>query len=499
MSEAWLGLDVGTTAVKAAAYTQDGNIIASEEVPSKVLRGPDGANEQDMEEVWVNVVQCLASVNSQCDAYRFVSLGIAAQGDGCWALDVDGAPVRNAILWSDMRKEAVVDLAKLDASGAVKAVGRGCHTALWPGTSAIGWRWMRNHDHAAAAKTAHVVTCGDFVGKRLTGEIGTDFSNATIPFFDLDAGTYGDSLSHLQCEDLRTRLPEPRLATEILGQVTKQTARETGLPTGLPVSVPTLDLGAMIVGMGLSAPGDMMMIMGTTAVVNILTDTILPTDTPLAATVMHPTENMLIRVLAPSTGAAALDWFADLHPQSLGGDTASMIAEKLNTLVTDVPIGANGVTFLPYLNGERAPFVDPNIRAGFLGMSASTTQADLGRAVMEGTAFSLRHCCLSEGGLPTVPVHLAGGGARSAVWCQIIAEVIGQDVLVNATSDLGLWGAACIGAAATTGKDPVDLAKRDQGTIRFTSHQDNHTAYGAVFDRFQTLSNALRALSPGHG
>jgi len=496
VSEAWLGLDVGTTAVKAAAYTHDGKIIASEEAPSKVLRGPDGSNEQNMQEVWSNVVHCLTSVNSKCNHCTFVSLGVAAQGDGCWALDADGAPVRNAILWSDMRKDAVADLAKLDASGALRAVGQGCNTALWPGTSAIGWRWMRNHDPAAAAKTAHVVTCGDFIGQRLTGEIGIDFSNATIPFFDFNLHTYGDSLFHLQCEELRSRLPEPRRATEILGPLTKQAAQDTGLPMGLPVSVPTLDLGAMIVGMGLSTPGDMMMIMGTTAVVNILTDAITPTETPLAATVMHATKDMPVRVLAPSTGAAAFDWFANLHPQSLGGGTTSAMADQLNALVIDVPIGANGVTFLPYLNGERAPFVAPNIRAGFLGMSARTTKADLGRAVMEGAALSLRHCCLSENGLPKAPVHLTGGGARNTVWCQIIADVIEQDVLVNSTSDLGLWGAACIGAAATTGQDPIDLSKRDHRLIRFASNPEHHTAYGAVFDRFQTLSDALQALEP---
>jgi sugar (pentulose or hexulose) kinase len=250
----------------------------------------------------------------------------------------------------------------------------------------------------------------------------------------------------------------------------------------------------MIVGMGLDQNDDTMMIMGTTAVVNILKEKVQPTETPLAATVMHSTREMFIRVLAPSTGAAAFDWFASLHPTSLGGDTPSEVAEKLNALVVEVPIGANGVTFLPYLNGERAPFVAPNIRAGFLGMSARTTKAELGRAVMEGTALSLRHCCVSEGGLPSAPVQLTGGGARNPVWSQIIADVIGQDVLVNTASDLGLWGAACIGAAAVTGADPITLSTREETTQRFTSNPENHAAYGEVFDRYQTLSNALQAL-----
>ena len=494
MSEIWLGLDVGTTAVKAAAYRQNGKVVASHEVASKVIRGSDGANEQEMDDVWAHVVACLRSVVSQCTDHEIVSLGIAAQGDGCWALDENGDPARNAILWSDTRQDAVQDLADLDASGALAAVGQGCHTALWPGTSAIGWRWMREHDPQAATKVAHVVTCGDFIGGRLTGEIGTDFSNATIPFLDIATKAYGDALCRLDCKDLRGRLPMPRRATERLGSLTSKAADETGLPAGLPVSVPTMDLSAMIVGMGLAQDGDTMMIMGTTAVVTILKDAVVPSDTPLAATAMHAVRDMLIRVLAPSTGAAAFDWFASLHPQSLGGETTREVAGKLNALVVDVPIGANGVTFLPYLNGERAPFVAPDIRASFMGMSARTTKAELGRAVMEGTALSLRHCCVGEGGLPTAPVQLTGGGARNPVWCQIIADVIGQDVLVNVASDLGLWGAACLGAASVTGADPIDLSKRDETIKRYVANPENHAAYGAVFERYQTLSDALRAL-----
>ena len=494
MSEIWLGLDVGTTAVKAAAYKRDGKIFASHEVASNVIRGPDGSNEQDMEDVWAHVVACLREVASKCINHEIVSLGVAAQGDGCWALDERGDPVRNAILWSDTRKKAVEDLEALEASGVWAAVGKACNTALWPGTSAIGWRWMRKHDPAAAARVAHIVTCGDFIGKRLTGQIGIDFSNATIPFLDIASRAYGDALGQLDCEDLQGRLPQPRRATEQLGKLTSKAADETGLPANLPVSVPTLDLSAMIVGMGLAQNDDTMMIMGTTAVVNILKDAVVPSETPLAATVMHAARDMPIRVLAPSTGAAAFDWFASLHPKSLGGETTSEVADKLNALVIEVPIGANGVTFLPYLNGERAPFVAPDIRASFIGMSARTTKAELGRAVMEGTALSLRHCCVGEGGLPTAPVQLTGGGARNAVWCQIIADVIGQDVLVNVASDLGLWGAACLGAASVSGADPIDLSKREEAIERYISNADNHAAYGAVFERYQTLSNALRAL-----
>ncbi|MEJ6404074.1 xylulokinase [Yoonia sp. 2307UL14-13] len=491
-----LALDVGTTAIKAAAFDPQGKIVAEDSAPSTVIRGPNGENEQDPEIVWDAVATCLQRTAGQVDPARIKSLGICAQGDGFWPLDAGHKPVRPAILWSDTREDIAKDLAELSGGPATSAVGRGCNTALWPGTSAMGWRWLRRNEPKAAERVQYVATCGDFIGHRLTGVLSTDFANATIPFLDIASRSYGNAISALECTDLQDKLLPPKRAHAVLGHVTRAAARATGLPDGLPVSVATLDLGAMIVGLGMSRAGETMMILGTTAVVNILTDQIESTDDPIAATVLHPTNEVAIRVLAPSTGAAAFDWFASLHPLSLGGEGTDEIAMKLNALVEQVPIGANGVTFLPYLNGERAPFVDPTVRAGFLGMSGSTTKGELGRAVMEGTALSLRHCFEEENGLPTLPVNLTGGGARNPVWCQIIADIIGQDVMVNSASDLGLWGAACIGAAAVSGEDPIALAARNtDDLVTYRADPNRHDTYAPVFKKYRKLSEALRGAS----
>lgn len=488
-----IGLDVGTTAIKAAAYKPDGIAVAKAEMPTEVIRGPDGVNEQDPLAIWTATAACLKALTDQIDASDIRSLGVCAQGDGFWPLDENAQPVRNAILWSDTRPAVAADLAALERSGALDVVGRGCHTALWPGTSALGWRWLRMNEPETAAKVAHVVTCGDWIGAQLTGQVSTDFANASIPFLDLESRTYGKAVTALDCEDLRAALPVPKIATSQLGRITAKAASATGLPEGLPVSLATLDIAAMIVGLGLSKPGDAMMILGTTAVVAMLRDSLQPTKKPMAAAALHATSDTIMRILAPSTGAAAFDWFASLHPQSLGGESASDIAEKLNSLVCDIPIGANGVTFLPYLNGERAPFVDPSIRAAFLGMSSTTTKGELGRAVMEGTAFSLRHCFATEGGLPAAPVHLTGGGARNPIWCQIIADVIGQDVLVNTSSDLGQWGAACIGRACASGEDAITLTERGGEMMRYVAEPSAHAAYHVEYARYAMLSDALRA------
>ena len=501
MSDIWLALDVGTTAIKAAAYAPDGTCLASASRPTEVLREASGMAEQDPIAVWTAACACLSAVTRQIDTSSVVSLGICAQGDGFWALDADGAPVGNAILWSDTREDIAADLAGLRTRADFAEVARGCNTDLWPGTSAMGWRWLRRHAPERAAKVAHIVTCGDWIASRLTGQVSTDFSNATIPFLDVRRREYGSAAAALDCGDAVPHLPAPKPANEVLGTITASASRDTGIPEGLPVAVATLDLAAMIVGLEMKVPGETMMILGTTAVVNILTDQLEPIDRPVGATVLHPTSEVAIRVLAPSTGAAAFDWFASLHPLSLGGEGPDEVAAKLNALVESVPVGSNGIIFLPYLNGERAPFVDPGLRAGFLGMSSATTKGELGRAVMEGTAFSLRHCFVSEGGLPQTQVHLTGGGSRNPVWCQIVADVIGQDVVVNPASDLGLWGAAAIGASAVSGEDPIALAAREITEVN-TYHADpaHHAAYGPVFDAYVRLSDALRAATaPARG
>lgn len=487
----WIGLDVGTTAVKAAAYSSDGAILAMADAASPARRVENGGVEQDMAIVWETSAAVLRELTGQIDVAEVNSIGVAAQGDGFWAIDSSGTPAGPAMLWNDTRSSQ--DLLRLQEKGNLIPVAHACRTSLWPGTSGALWRWVADNRPELGDNIATVFTCANWIGLRLTGLAATDYSNASIPFLDFDTRDYSQpALKSLDCEKLAAKLAPPRPATDKLGALTADAAAQTGLPAGLPVAVGTLDLASMIVGMGLDKPGQAMMIIGTTAVVNILVDKVEPTDVPVGASVLHPTSNTTIRVLAPTTGAAAFDWFASLHPASLSGESAGEIADKINALASDVPPGSNGVTFLPYLNGERAPFVEPDIQASFNGMTANTTRADLSRSVMEGTGFSLAHCIEAEGGLPDGPVLLTGGGSKNPVWCQIIADIVGNTVRTSSASDQGLWGAACIGATAAGFGEAIDLSRRDEELRTFTPDHDNHQIYRKLFERYKVLSEASR-------
>lgn len=494
MKRYWLGIDAGTTSIKCGVYQPDGRLVASADVPSRVTTPSEGQSEQDMHAVWEAVQACIRAATKAIDLDQIESIGIAAQGDGFWALDAENAPVGPAILWNDTR--AAADVQDAYRSGAAKAISHACHTSIWPGTSGAVYSWLQRTDPARAERVARIVYCAGWVGYCLTGVLATDYSDASIPFYDVQKREYSDStFSAMKAQGLVSKYLQPQLAGSISGRLSVEAAALTGLPVGLPVSTGTLDLSAMIVGMGLNSPGDTMMIMGTTAVVNILTDKITRSDLPVGATVLHANGALFTRVLAPTTGAAAFDWFCALHPGSLGGDTPGEIADKLNALAVDVPPGANGVLFLPHLNGERAPFVAANARGAFFGLSARSTKADMGRSVMEGAAMSLRHCFEAEyGARPRGTVHLTGGGARNALWCQIIADIMGSTIEVSEVTDHGLWGAACLGAAANGAGDACMLAKRKEQTTQYLPDPVAVSVYDAVFERYLVLSEACQKI-----
>lgn len=492
MNPLWLGIDVGTTAIKAAVYQTDGSQVSYGECSSPVMTPAPGHSEQDMVQVWQGVCNAVQQALKTVDATQIESVGLAAQGDGFWAVDAQGNPVGTAILWNDTRAAGV--LGDLNAQE-LTSIAHACHTSLWPGTVGPIYRWLKDNEPSRATAVAHIMHCAGWVGYCLTGELAVDFSDASIPFLDLNNSTYSDdALGALDVQALKAALLPPKSAETQLGRVSAKAAAATGLPEGLPVSVGTLDLSAMIVGMGMEKPGDTMMILGTTAVVNILRDEVTPNARPVGATAFHANGKTLTRILAPTTGAAAFDWFCALHPQTLGGETPAEIAGKLNALAQDVPAGANGVTFLPYLNGERAPFVAPDATGAFFGLRSTSTKADMGRAVMEGAAFSLRDCYVSEcGELPSGTIRLTGGGAKNPLWCQIIADVMQTPIQVSGASDHGLWGSACLGAAANGKGAACTLAAREEHSIVFNPNPENGPAYDKAFVIYKSLSQTAQA------
>jgi erythritol kinase len=482
----FIGVDVGTTAVKAAAYTKTGVQVVSARRSVQLHRPKDGFCELPMDQLWDSVAACLEEVASGIDKAQLRSIGVCGQGDGLWMLDAQMQPVRNAILWNDARASSYVQ-GWVD-TGISDKISQASRTAIWPGTAGAALAWVRDNEPDAIARAQHILFAKDWIVYKLTGELGTDFSDATIPFLDLATDKYSsDVFTSLGLPDLSNKLKKPASATKTAGVL----KADIGLPA-VPVATGALDLAAMMTGLGLSTPGDMCLILGTTAVRSFIMAPEPFTKPPVAATVHHPFTQDWIRVLAPQSGASAFDWFAALHPNSFGGADAGEIASKINEIAKHVPPGANGVIFQPFLTGERAPFVAPDAAASFLGMRPSTTKADLARAVMEGTGLSLRHCLYSENTPAPERVVLTGGGARNTLWCQIVADIMGVTILTNEGEDHGLWGAALLGGA-TVGLDPLN-AIRDETFVTYAPDPAAHETYNTLFETYLKTLDASRAI-----
>lgn len=481
----FLGVDVGTTAVKAAVFNLSGSLQAMASIEAEVRKPQQGSSEQDMDDVWRNARHAIAKVTSAVDAPAIVSVGVCGQGDGLWALDNALKPVRPAILWNDQRASDQVH--RWGQDGTSDRVSRHCRTAIWPGTSAAAYRWLMDSEPETARKIAHFCHAKDWINFNLTGTLATDYTDASIPFLDLESATLSEETFRLcGVEPLSGKMPAPRRSDALLGTLEPAVARALGLPDGLPVAVGAIDLAAMHVGLGLNTIGDTLLILGTTAVVNTVTHPQRFTAPPVGATILHPLTDRWIRVLAPQSGASAFDWFANLHPDGFAGRTAGDVAAKINNAARSVPPGSDGVLFLPYLTGERAPFVAPQASGAFLGLRSGTSRAAMARAVMEGTAFSLRHCLDETGIAAPREIAITGGGARNELWCRILASVLGAAVVSTEESDHGLWGAALLGGGAAGLLDPYKDHKRPIERRHHNPNSEWTSLYDGVYRRYRS-------------
>lgn len=479
-----LGLDVGTTAIKAAVYDSRGAMQASKVCDSTLIADRPGWSSQSMGAIWQTCADALASVVPQVGAQNIGTVGVCGQGDGLWLLDDDGNPVRDAILWNDQR--AVDYVAGWTEDGTADRLARYSRTAIWPGTSGAAFRWLKEHEPDSAARARHCINCKDWINFKLTGQLTTDTTDATIPFLDLETGRYAPAaFSMLGVEELQEKLIDPVRAVEPNGTVSETASQKTGLAVGIPVAAGCIDVAAMISGMGLAETGDICLILGTTAVVAVIVEAEPFSGPQPGATLAHPYTEKWIKVLAPLSGASALDWFSSLDSMSDGGAEAGESALRLNAAASSAPAGANGVVFLPFLSGERAPIVAPHATASFLGVTGATTQADLARAVMEGTAMSLRQCFEATGAAKPGQIFMTGGGARNALWCDIIASVMNTMIVASDSSDHGVWGAAMLGACAGGMMDVERPPKRDEALRHHRPDPNLVASYDRLFHLYE--------------
>jgi xylulokinase len=495
-----LAHDLGTTGDKASLYDESGRLVASTSAGYATDYGADGKAEQDTDAWWAAVGRATRELIEA--AGRPLSdvacICLSGQMSGAVLVDEAGRPVRPAIIWADTRAQAECDRL-------IERVGmERCYAITGHRLNATytleKCMWVRAHEPEAWSRTRRVLMVKDHVTFRLTGRTATEPSDASgTNAFDQVRHEWSDEL--LEAAGIgRTLFPEIVDSTTVLGGVTEAAAAEMGLLAGTPVVIgggdgPCANVGAGVV----SAAAGAYTYLGSSAWVSIATDEPLRDGRMRSMTFDHVVPGLFAPTATMQAGGASLEWLGDL----VAAGPAPGALDRLVEAAAGVEAATEGLFFLPYLLGERSPHWNPRARGVFFGLGKHHGAAHLARAVLEGVAFNLLSClaAFEENGRPVPTVDAIGGGARSDVWLQVIADVWGRPVrrrsLVDEANSLG---AAIVGGVGVGLFPDFGVAERFSEVGRvFKPDAARHTAYAARYPTFLEAYERLRPLFDGGG
>lgn len=497
MRDLLLGLDVGTTSAKGVLLEADGRVVASAgsaPYPTRWLH--PGWAEQDPGDWWMavcDVIRQLCAAGERRE--RIAGIAVSGQGCACTLVDPGGAVLRPAIIWMDTRA-AVETVTIAERWGAELLELNGNAAGAYNVEPKL--LWLREHEPETMARAAHTLTTTAYVTFRLTGRAVMNRADGGILFaYDARTGDWANSL--LGEMGLRPELYPPIFdTTEVVGEVTGAAVRETGLPAGIPVVAGGEDTPAAALAVGVGAPGDAFLSLGTAAVVGVCLPAGGSLHEPRLLTYPHVLPGLTITSGSMSSAGAAVEWLLrELGPAyGVEPSTGRRDFAGLNAAIETSPPGAGGVIFLPYLSGELHPILDPSARGVFFGLSVATTRADLARAVVEGSTMAIRHnLTVAEQAGATVEHLLATGGpTRSVPWRQIIADVTGHRLSAVTSGGAPVGDALLAGAGVGLITDPGETA-RVAATVEAV-HEPNpgcRALYDHRFDLYCRLYEHLKA------
>lgn len=449
-----LGMDCGTTNIKAVILGEDGTVVVEANRPSRFINPGPNMQEQDANEWWENAVEIFHSLSEQVGmeiVKKIRGISISSHTVTMLPVDVDGNPLRNAMTYQDGRSakelQEIVDALGYDKF--VKIVGGQPSVAFLPNKLL----WFKMHEPELYAKTAYFLQASSFINYKLTGKITMDIDQATrTQCLDIHTMKWSKEIEKIIGVPLHEKLPNPTSVDEIIGVVTKEAAKVTGLVEGIPVIAGCSDAMAAMYATGMSKLGEAGESSGTTSLVFVGSDIKSAPDIPVV-TKPCAVDGMPWIFDAPiQTSGAALKWFIE----KMAGEEVAYAKEHdvniytyLNELALESDPGSGGLLFFPYLLGERAPLWNDYARAMFIGASMDMKRSDLVRSVFEGTAFALRHVIetVKEAGASAEVLRICGGGAKSRTWCKIKASMLNMPVYVmdDKSGDVPIGDALIVG------------------------------------------------------
>jgi xylulokinase len=495
-----LGIDVSTTGAKALLIDERGGVIATttEEYP---LHTPHPQwSEQDPEDWWRGTERAVrrALASPAVSAADITGIGLTGQMHGLVLLDKNNRVLRPAILWNDQRTGAqCAEITRL--AGGVDSLLALTGNLVLPGFTAPKVVWVRENEPAIYERVAHILLPKDYIRFRLTGEFATEVSDASgTSLFDVANRRWSSRMAELLQVPLEW-LPHCTESPQVSGAISVTAAEATGLLPGTPVAGGGGDQAAQAVGSGVVRPGIISVTSGTSGVVFAFEDAFAVEPEGRVHVFCHAVPGKWHAMGVMLSAGGAFRWFRDALGEAEIESAETRGVDPYDLLVAEaaaVAPGSEGLLFLPYLTGERTPYPDPNARGAYVGLTLRHGKGHMIRALLEGVSFGLRDSLeLIRGlGVPIEQVRASGGGARSALWRQIQADVFDAELVVINVSEGAAFGAALLaGVGSGVFKDVQEAVA---AAIRVVSRTEPGKA-AAAYQRFYPLYRGLYpALKP---
>ena len=477
-----LGIDYGTGGCKVTALGEDGSFVGEASVEYTTYHDHPGWSEQEPQDWWTSLCAALKKLSEKGVSLKDVAAcALDGSTHNAVLLDDDYRPVRRTIMWTDQRSTAECEMLKTQYADRIFS---SCYQMPAPTWTLPQMMWLKSYEPEALERTKHVLFVKDYVRYLITGAAATDRIEAQgTLFFDMKAGDWDRELVEMAGLTLE-KLPSFMAPTDVAGYVTAEAAAETGLPEGMPVVCGSSDSAVEDYGAGAVEPGDLIIKLATAGNVNSMTAEANPH--PKTLTYSHIVPGMWYSVSATNAAALCQRWMRDTWGFT---DYTAMDEEAMTS-----PVGANGIFFHPYLQGERCPYWDANLRASFTGVSISSKRGDFCRALMEGVAFSLRDCyrTLEEMKLPVKRIFLIGGGARSRIWSEIVANVFNCEVSVPTPGDASFGACLLAGTGIGIFADVKDAVSKCLHVDRTISPDPVAAAeYARLFETYRRIHDAM--------
>lgn len=476
-----LGIDIGTSGCKAVLTDKKGVVCGSATAPYDLSRPRPGWAEQEATDWWYGCVQAIRRLTAQCtDALESIAaIGLSGQMHSLVILDGKNRVIRPAILWNDQRTQSQCDWLTSEAGG-MDGLLRQTNNMMLSGYTGGKLQWLREQEPENYRRIRHVLLAKDFIRWKLTGRFATDYSDASgTGLYDVRQHRWSKLL--LEKLELREEVfPEVVGSTERTGCLSTQAAAACGLPAGIPVFGGGGDAVLSLLGSGLTSPDGISITLGTSGVVAVPLKRCIDNPGGKLQVFCGTSKDRWAAIGCTLSAAGSYHWFCNVfgtYEKQMEAITGADPYQALDREAAAVPPGSGGLLYYPYLMGERCPLFRSDVRAAFLGADATMNKGYFARAVLEGVALSLRQVyeLLCETGTPKArEIILGGGGAKSGLWRQIIADVFGLKVRISAGAAEGsAYGAALLAGvgiglwqsvekAAATASYPEEVEPREE-------------------------------------